>query len=65
MNSIKDAKVTRVISSKITEEEYNLLHRIARDYQSRGYIAKATTSKILRLLVEVWITKCFPEYKFK
>jgi hypothetical protein len=54
MNRTRDVKLTRVISTKITDEEYNLLQRLAGNYKSRGYIAKATTAEILRLIVRVY-----------
>jgi hypothetical protein len=55
----RDAKVTRLISTKITDEEYNLLHRIARNYKLRGYIAKANTSEISRFILRVYIQWAF------
>jgi hypothetical protein len=51
MNTIKNSKVSRVVSTKITPEEYNCLERIAKYCQSLGYISKATTSEITRFLL--------------
>jgi hypothetical protein len=59
MNRIRDEKLTRVISTKITDEEYNLLHRLARNYKLRGYIGKASTSEISRLILRVYIEWAF------
>jgi hypothetical protein len=50
MNYIRDTKVSRVVSTKITPE-YNCLERIAKYCQSLGYISKATTSEITRFLL--------------
>jgi hypothetical protein len=51
MNTIKNSKVSRVVSTKITDEEFNLLVIIAKYFQSRGYIAKANTSEVTRFLL--------------
>jgi hypothetical protein len=59
MNPIRDKKLTRIVSTKITDEEHNLLHRLARNYKSRGYIAKATTAEISRLIVRVYMEWAF------
>jgi hypothetical protein len=55
MSPMKNQKVTRVVSTKITEEEYDQLHKIGRQYQSLGYIVKASTSEILRCMIRVYI----------
>lgn len=52
---MKDQKVTRVVSTKITEEEYDQLHKLARHYKSQGHITKASTSEILRCIIRVYI----------
>ena len=52
MNSIKNSKLSRVVSTKVTHEEHDLLGLIAKYCQSRGYIAKATTSEIIRFLLK-------------
>jgi hypothetical protein len=51
MNAIKNSKLSRVVSTKITDEEHKLLGIMAKDLQSRGYIAKAKTSEALRYLL--------------
>ena len=52
---MKDQKVTRVVSTKITEGEYDQLHKLAIHYKSQGRIAKASTSEILRCIIRVYI----------
>ena len=52
---MKDQKVTRVVSTKITEEEYDQLHKLAIHYKSQGRIAKASTSELLRRIIRVYI----------
>ena len=55
MNQIKNSKLTRVVSTKITEQEFDFLMNLARQYQSQGHIAKATSSEILRLILRIYI----------
>jgi hypothetical protein len=52
---MKDQKVTRVVSTKITEEEHDQLQKLAIHYKSQGRIAKASTSEILRRIIRVYI----------
>ncbi len=46
MSHIKRPKVTKVVSTKLTNEEYDFLQKLAKNYKSRGYIAKASNSEI-------------------
>jgi len=52
---MKIQKLTRVVSTKITEEEYNELHKLPRHYKLLGHIAKENTSEILRCIIKVYI----------
>lgn len=51
MNYLGDAKLNRVVSTKITEEEHKRLGVIANSFQSLGYIVKANTSEVTRFLL--------------
>jgi hypothetical protein len=51
MDEIKNSKLSKVVSTKITDQEYKNLQRIAKYYQSRGYISKAKISEVTRLLL--------------
>ena len=55
MNSAENSKLSRVISTKVTDEEGNFLMRIATQYKSQGYIAKATASEICRFILRVYM----------
>ena len=54
MNNIENSKLTRIVSTKITDEEFNFLMRLARQYQSQGYIVKANPSEIVRLILRMF-----------
>jgi hypothetical protein len=51
MDQAKNSKLSKEVSTKITDEEHYLLGIIAKYCQSRGYIAKANTSEITRFLL--------------
>ena len=51
MDAIKNSKLSKVVSTKITDQEHKNLQRIAKYYQSRGYIPKAKISEATRLLL--------------
>src|SRR4029078_4998183 len=55
MNQIKNSKLTRVVSTKITVEEFNYLMRIAGLYLSQGYIDKANPAEILRFILRLYM----------
>ena len=48
---ISYSDINRVVSTKITDAEFNLFVIIAKYFQSRGYIAKANTSEATRFLL--------------
>lgn len=51
MDQVKNSKLSKEVSTKITEEEHYLLGKIAQYCHSRGYIAKANTSEVTRFLL--------------
>ena len=51
MDEIKNSKLSKVVSTKITDQEHKNLQRIAKYYQSRGYISTAKISEVTRLLL--------------
>ena len=54
MNHNENSKLTRVVSTKITDEEFNFFMRLARQYQSQGYVVKANPSEIVRLILRTF-----------
>ncbi len=44
-------KLSKVVSTKITEKEDYILGKIAQYFQARGYIAKANTAEVTRFLL--------------
>ena len=51
MDEIKNLKLSKVVSTKITDQEHKNLQRLAKYYQSRGYISKDKISEATRLLL--------------
>ena len=67
MKHIGDTKVTKVVSTKITDEEHQCLMRLAKHCHSLGYIAKPSISEFTRFALrelmdnEIIINKTTPQ----
>ena len=67
MKHIGDTKVTKVVSTKITDEEHQHLMSLAKHYHSLGYIAKPSISEYTRFALrklmdnEIIINKTTPQ----
>lgn len=59
MNHTKDTKVRRVVSTKITQDEFVRLELIGPYLQRQGYISKANTSEALRFLLRASVEWTF------
>lgn len=42
-------------TKKGTDEEFNFLMRVARQYQSQGHVVKANPSEIVRLILRIFM----------
>jgi hypothetical protein len=63
LNQVTGGKLSKVISAKITNEEYGLLATIAKDcYFKYRVINQPTITAILRYLVRNCIKTRFPQY---
>ena len=59
MNHTQDTKVRRVVSTKITQDEFVRLELIGPYLQRRGYISKANTSEAVRFLLRASVEWTF------
>ena len=61
MNPYSPGGLTKVVSAKITNNEYSLLQTIAKDYFSRYHVIKhPTITEIVRYLIRSCINANFP-----
>jgi hypothetical protein len=48
-------QLKKVVSTKLSEDDFNMLQSSAKDYYNKNFILQPTVSHMLRRIVKVWI----------
>jgi predicted HTH domain antitoxin len=58
MNNSSAEKLSKVVSAKVTPEDYKLAKRIAAKLYENGKIGRNSVSELVRILVESLLSEC-------